>query len=1168
MKTKFNFYLALMSLVVFGEAALAGTITISQQPLFTTGADKVKPNIMFILDDSGSMNDDEMPDYVAYEALCKGPQNCTFGDPPYNSTDFNGIYYNPLVVYQPGVTNDGVTAMANQVRVTGGVKRWDQVQTDPYLYPSNKVSVETISDKIYCKVNSPTPAQKATADSTGADCRKNGKTYSGTAVGYAYPDNTYKYTVPISNAPYYYSMTVDWCKSNMTSCQSAKDATYAYARFTNVTRTEITTAMCTPKCVSGRTYDDEMTNYANWYAYYRTRLLMAKTSAGLAFSILSDNTRVGYMTIHTTDTSSPEYLMIAEFVPAGQRKNWYDKLYNSTTNGGTPLKSALSLAGRMYAGVALNDPVQQSCQKNWSILTTDGYWNSGSSAKIDGTTVGNQDSDSGIFPRPKYDGGLSGSSDTLADVAAYYYRTDLRPAMPNDVSGTSRDPASHQHMTTYTIGLGVSGQLIYRPDYETAITGDFAQLKSGTKDWPSPVSGDLTTVDDLWHAAVNGGGIYYSARSPQALVLGLMDALRSINAEVGAAAAAATSNPNVVAGDNFIFSSTYQTKVWDGELTRQQIDPASGSISATIDWSARTQLNTQVSASTDTRTINTWSGSGPTNMMSFQWGNLSAAQKAWFSPTLVSQYASLTVAGKALVDTAGSMVGYLRGQTGLEDDAGSADLPYRGRDYALGDIVSGEAVYVKRPRFKYSDAGYLTWAGTNAIKNRQAMVYTPANDGMLHAINADTGVEAWAYVPTMVMPNMSKLADKLYDHQFYVDGTPVVGDVYDGTKWRTILVGGLNVGGVGYYALDITDPASPIALWQFCNDSTRCNKVDANIGLSFGNPIITKVKGQWTVLFSSGYNNADGKGYLYMVDPITGTQRSGSPVLVASGCTGGHCGLAKIAGWTDESANNSTTDVYGGDLDGHVWRIQVAKRQGEATDPATPIVTLLAELTGGAVGRQPVTAKPELGEFDGHRIVMVGTGKFLNNLDPSDSSKQTFYGLKDALGPTGLGQVHAPGVLVAQTLTETTYNGKRVRTASNNNVDWDVTGGWYVDLPDSGERVTGDPSLSLGTITFTSNVPTVGVTCSDADGGYSFLYNLNFRTGGFVSGANTAANTQPVASEYLTTALATRPVVVKLPDGKLVAIITLSNGQKLTGEVPYPKGFKGRRSSWREIIIK
>ena len=84
------------------------------------------------------------------------------------------------------------------------------------------------------------------------------------------------------------------------------------------------------------------------------------------------------------------------------------------------------------------------------------------------------------------------------------------------------------------------------------------------------------------------------------------------------------------------------------------------------------------------------------------------------------------------------------------------------------------------------------------------MLYVPANDGMLHALYAgvnsadpQAGKEAWAFIPTAVLPNLYKLADTYYKnhHEFFVDGTPVVADAYNGAAWKTILVAGLNGGG-------------------------------------------------------------------------------------------------------------------------------------------------------------------------------------------------------------------------------------------------------------------------------------------------------------------------------------------------------------------------------------
>ncbi len=163
-------------------------------------------------------------------------------------------------------------------------------------------------------------------------------------------------------------------------------------------------------------------------------------------------------------------------------------------------------------------------------------------------------------------------------------------------------------------------------------------------------------------------------------------------------------------------------------------------------------------------------------------------------------------------------------------------------------------------------------------------MYIAANDGMLHAFNGDTGDERWAFIPNILIPNLYRLADKDYGnrHQYYVDGSPTVGDIYDpvAAKWKTILVGGLSAGGRGFYALDVTDPATPVGLWEFnvrptasCPSSVTLgvSTDDCDLGLSYGNPIITKLgNGTWVVVVTSGYNNVspgDGKGYVYVLNP-------------------------------------------------------------------------------------------------------------------------------------------------------------------------------------------------------------------------------------------------------------------------------------------------------------
>ena len=144
------------------------------------------------------------------------------------------------------------------------------------------------------------------------------------------------------------------------------------------------------------TYAEEMTNFANWFAYYHTRIQMMKTAAGRVFSPMDDRYRIGFVTINASD--STRYLKIDKF-DVTHKADWYTKFYAMTPGPNTPLRRALSRVGRHYAGMTdginsfmPDDPVQYSCQQNFALLTTDGYWNSSGGLKIDGTTaMDNQD---------------------------------------------------------------------------------------------------------------------------------------------------------------------------------------------------------------------------------------------------------------------------------------------------------------------------------------------------------------------------------------------------------------------------------------------------------------------------------------------------------------------------------------------------------------------------------------------------------------------------------------------------------------------------------------------------------------------------------------------------------------------------------------------------------
>ena len=1426
---------------LLAAAGVQGATTdISPAPLASSSSASVLPNLMFVLDDSGSMDFDYLPDFVDDDDTCKerdgDDTDCNRGDPPFNSSQFNGVYYNPLVTYKPAVNYDGTsmgaqaspwTAVKNDafntglgtINLTNGFREIAycsdaagnyckrngvdtiagfEYRTNPtanndtgrrYGYPetqtiqlwsgnlnasgSNSISKSGSTVTIILALNSPITDNLGVNDTlqiSGGSC---GNAYSNGGVQVATASTTastvtmtyangtsnsgsgnrnctirrvpYNRAKNITVAPYYYTITPkEYCSSsNLTTCvasttsvgvntfpapvrycnsaananlvapvsdpstsprcQAKYTTTFKYPRYGNFTRTNIVSGSFTGRpnrvdCAAAPTctYAEEMTNFANWHAYYRTRMQMMKTSAGQAFLPIDNRYRVGFLTINPTCTNGTDtcgssvkaekYLKIAKFEPS-QKQSWYTKFYGQLPRNGTPLRTALSRVGRHFGGktTGLNsgmpdDPVEYSCQQNFTILTTDGYWNGDGGQNLSGNSIANFDNNQTIAPPPMWDGGTTGStttttvtttysqgpigagsgctgaqvlfrkvqrrvvtsttvtpmsgsvalasttttngptgvvtfqgtcqlnpavpanpapvvttttsgvasggtSDTLADVAAYYYQTDLRAtgatgALGSDVSKNNvptspKDSAAYQHMTTFSLGI-VDGLMTYRPDYETAAAGDYANVRNSTNNacfwvtgpcvWPTPAADSLSALDDLWHAATNGRGTFYQAKDPTEVASGLSNALAGMNAHTAAAAASATSSPNITPTDNAIFSSTYTTVEWAGQVIKRTIDTQTGEVSSTINWSAQSLLDAKVGTTTDTRNIHMFSALGTNKLKAFDWAGMTAAEQAFFTnkctpSSNLTQCITLTAPQLVVANNGQNVVNFLRGRSEQEGEV------YRDRSHVLGDTVNATPAYMREPRFAFGDAvtpDYTSFKLDN--KTRQATLFIAANDGMMHAFNADNGQEMWAYVPKMVMPNLYKLTDTNYaaKHQYFADGSPELMDIHDGSKWRTIMVSGLNSGGRGYYALDVTDPTAPKGLWEFCSDSTLCAIADTDLGLTYGNATITKrpQDGKWVVIVTSGYNNVSpgtGKAFIWVLDALTGAVLA--KVDTGFGDTTTPAGLAKLAAWADEgNVNNTALYLYGGDLRGNVWRFDMA------FDP--PKVMKLGVLTAPSARVQSVTTKPELAEIQGHRVVYVGTGRYLGTSDlqdpnswvPSstDAYQQTMYAIKDSDAELGL--IRSDSTMVEQKLS---IIDDSTRSSSSKKVDWNANNGWFIDFNPSdespGERVNIDPQLVLGTLLVVTNVPN---TDACTIGGDSWLYQFNYTSGQFLLSAPNNA-----VARKLGNAITVGIVVVQLPGGSIKVITTDAGGGQDTGGVNIGGGSPtGRRMSWREMF--
>lgn len=905
----------------------------------------------------------------------------------------------------------------------------------------------------------------------------------------------------------------------------------------------------------------------------------------------------------------------------------------------------------------------------------------------------------------------TGTDNTLADVAAYYYKTDLRTwalgnctgsAVPpallgnnlctatdemNNVPVTTTDTNSAQHMTTFTLGLGASGYMKYSETYVSDPSGDFHSVRGtspGNADpsigaitadpgngicswqagsncnWPFPTKREQTTIDDLWHAGVNGRGAYFNANSPEALGTAITSALEQVAAAGGAAAAPTISSPRLAPADNYIFASTYTSLDWTGQVVRYQIDPFTGVVATNVDWSVQAKLDAKVS-----RNIYTFdAGTAVTKLKAFTGANFKT--NAYFNAPHIStglealsqflctyDEPCLALADQADTAAAGeNLVKYLAGDRTNEGPLNTNGKYYRQRLHVLGDMVNAQVVYVNKPLYDYGDPGYSTFK-TNQ-DSRQAVVYAGANDGMLHAfaakgsaatealvadaaskyaewykdqgnndkltysnaaktaannaLAADLTVaqELWAYIPSFVMPNLYRLADKLYrdKHRYFVDATPVVGDVCvsscnsGSAVWKTILVGGLGRGGRGYYALDITDPASPKALWEF---------TDSNLGYSYGNPQIAKMAdGTWVVMVTSGYNNipnadgasGDGVGRLFVLNAGTGVEVVGvSPISTGTGDTTTPSGLAKITAQVKNPVFDNTVEaVYGGDLLGNLWRFDINDTVGTTGREAQLLAVLQDGSTGGGGIVQPITTKPEVGLVDGNKVVLVGTGRLLAGDDISNSSLQSFYAIKD----TGAGTLPANtvpvydftggpgGVRSSTTPTGTNANnfvrqlqseidcptttlasicaqGSKIVTSTNYPVSFASNNGWFVDLIHSSERVSTDPVLGLGIIAFNSNVPSLAAC--DVDG-KSYSYFLNYATGGpnYSPGNGNASLNNGAVGKWLANSFASSPALVVTQSGQLIKVSGTPGGIISESLSPPPGILPARRTSWRELI--
>jgi type IV pilus assembly protein PilY1 len=1168
---------ALLTSSLFSPAVVnAAPGTLADSPLFLSNS--VEPNVLFVLDDSGSMDWGIMApesqgrmysgDNCVYEYAVPGPDAGSTDVPPTEealialgvekpyggvwrawSKDYNKVYYDPTITYTPwpGENKNGVRfTRANPTAALN----------DPYDPDAGTINLTAVTSYTadYCP-------------------------YDGGA------DFTVKDYYPAR-----YNQWIDTDGDNVVDAEDEHTTVVIKVGGLYTGGENRRDCAAAPNC----TGVEELQNFANWYSYYRNRNYVAKAAYGQVVARAA-NTRMGLVSLHDNGNIDTAIASMNADPRSGAKGTLLHNLYDGYGSGVTPLKSSfheagkyLSCASNGYFGdcPALAEGNGGECQQNFAVVMTDGYYN-GSNPPVLGNTDGDNDS--------KWDSGSDGPygdsvADTLADIAMEYYETDIRPA-DNNVSPPPGgvDENTAQHVVTYSVAFGVNGTLKAMPPNRE---DPFA--------WPIPNT-DPKKIDDLRHAAWNGRGEFLSAQDPNQLISGLRAALQSIQGRVGSAASVAF-NTGSLSTNSQVYLSLFNSERWDGNLLAYDLNPITGAVDSTPAWGAAGRLKAR-DLSVSPRTLLTYNG---IDGVAFQWADLTGDQKNDLR-TNPDGTLDNEAAGMARHD-------YLRGARGCETSSSGTcsysdgvnafvEKSLRERGGLLGDIIHSGPVFVGAPETNWPDVA--PFPGTvgntytefrNAQANRPGVVYVGANDGMLHAFKQSNGAEILGYIPnalysTGALDGLHYLTDPAYTHRYQVDLTPTISDAYIKTapvgsaSWRTILVGGLRGGGRGVYALDVTDPNSfsesgstpaKVVLWEFTNVD------DPDLGYTFSKPSIVPLDGgsgtiEWVAIFGNGYN-ADGDGLaklfiLRLEGGLDGVWTEGTDYVKIS--TGAADGLSTPA-VVDTDGDGLADRAYAGDLNGNMWAFDlsgsnptkwgVAHKSGK--DPV-PMFT--------AAANQPITTTPVIvrnSSFpaspsnEPNLIVLFGTGQYLTAADTNTTDTQTMYGILDSGG----GAIDR-GDLVQQVIgTAATTEGIVSRTLTDNAVDYSRDDGWYIDLPDTGERIVVDPVIRADLVFFNTMMPDTD-PCNQGGSGWQMV--ARWLTGGRPSEVSFDLNRDGLLTDLdevggtaaagdKVTGFATSPV--NLSNKRYTSTTdTLDGGSIEVTDIIETGGAKTGRLSWEEL---
>ena len=856
-----------------------------------------------------------------------------------------------------------------------------------------------------------------------------------------------------------------------------------------------------------------------------------------------------------------------------------------------------------------DDPILYSCQKNFILGIGD--VNTHRDANLPGSTIrGNEpamppevaaDTTVNVTTATNMVGTLEGLANlgtTFAPngtqntyfMAGLAYDSHVKDIRPNDFTANNVDGAGNKIsiQTISTYWLDVQEYQSYTPNNSYYLATKYGGFKipsrfspyaaTNAKDTLTIGAGTTPLTDAMWHTTtdINGNGSnkrpdnYYGAGQADKMISGLQNAFASIASQIsGGTTAFSFTSPRVTTTNNRSYAAQYDAATWSGNVGGGTVSyDLNDNPSITQNWNAQALLENN--GSRKIITCCTATGAG----LPFQVANLTAG-----GLNGRTNYASFAQVPGVLptAQSAPNFLAYLRGDRTRETNRTNG--VYRTRTYLLGDIVNAKLAAIGPPSAPFDDAanpGYSAFKSSTANRNRTTVVYAGANDGMLHAFDgavsgSTMGSELFAYIPSFVygtntsapVSGLASLGQPSFTHHFFVDQTPGVFDIDMGSAggatgasdWRSLLIGGLGKGGKGYYAIDVTSPAS----WS--DETALASKVkweftDPDMGYSYGDANVVKTKKYgWVVILTSGYNNVDGVGYFFIVNPVNGALLE--KISTGYGSVASPAGMTHATAYVIDYSDGTADALYAGDLNGNVWRLDLTPAAAAYSAPVR-----LAQVTAADNTPQAITSRPliEVQPITQKRYVLFGTGRLLDGSDLVSSQKQSLYAIVDGTKTAFHTSTSLP--------TGVTFPVRRSNLVANTNALAGIGSspsapmGWYIDLMltsnGASERMTVTPTANFGIVAFAVNLPN-GDACNASGSNRKIAVSIG--TGQSVLVDNAGAVVATTASEG---GLATDIAFINL-NGKIK--LQAGNDQLVVKNIPGTFNADGavRQLNWREL---